>query len=116
MVQEEKGIFPYLPFWDNQVLKFNISKRKYPLLPLNPSNVSREEIRWFNRIEVIFQTLHQQLYTKEPEIMTQLLASLNLSVGILDKSNVKEKHCKFLETLLKNADMENLLHIYITAI
>jgi len=82
-------------------------------------NVSKEEIRWYNRIEVIFQTLHQQLYTKEPELLTKILKTITLSVGILDKTNMKERHCKLLETFLKNADLENLLQlrlIYITAI
>ncbi|XP_005092413.1 TELO2-interacting protein 2 [Aplysia californica] len=73
-------------------------------------NVTSEEIRWYNRIEVVHQALNQQLHSKECLVLSELLPTLFASVCVLDKNTTSaDYHCGLLETLLRNADMENLL-------
>ena len=77
-------------------------------------NTSTEEMRWFNRAEVIYESLKHQLYTKEAEMLQQLLPCLRCLLQIVEpgRNNIELiRHHEVYGTLLREAEGENLLAI-----
>ncbi|ESP02358.1 hypothetical protein LOTGIDRAFT_54709, partial [Lottia gigantea] len=71
-------------------------------------NVSREELRWCGRAEVIFDVIEKQMYHHDP----QLIANLHLTVLALLPVFGKipddiEKHHKVFQMILRDVEFEN---------
>ena len=80
-------------------------------------NITKEEIRWYNRINVIHEALNRQIHLKDSKVLNKLFSPLLKTLEILDQTPLKDYHRQLLETLLRNADMENILilrQIYIS--
>ncbi|GFR67952.1 TELO2-interacting protein 2-like [Elysia marginata] len=77
-------------------------------------NTSAEEMRWFNRAEVIYESFKHQLYSKDACVLEKLLSCLLSLLQIIEptKSNDKlERHHEVYETLLRETENENLIAI-----
>ncbi|RUS75109.1 hypothetical protein EGW08_017140 [Elysia chlorotica] len=76
-------------------------------------NTSAEEMRWYNRAEVIFESLKHQLYSKEIEVLQKLWPCLLNLLLVLEPGRNHEfvRHHEVYETLLRETESENLLAI-----
>ncbi|GFO08574.1 telo2-interacting protein 2-like [Plakobranchus ocellatus] len=75
-------------------------------------NTSAEEMRWFNRAEVMYTSLKHQLYSKEWQLMEKLLPCLLCLLHVLEpsKNNFENiRHHEVFENLLQEAESENLI-------
>ncbi|KAK3770775.1 hypothetical protein RRG08_036377 [Elysia crispata] len=77
-------------------------------------NTSAEEMRWYNRAEVIYESLKHQLYSKELEVQQNLWPCLLSLLQVLEPGRSDHeliRHHDVFETLLREAESENLLAI-----
>lgn len=78
-------------------------------------NVSKEELRWYNRHAVMFDVLKHQLYTQEVTVLENVLPCLLSILCVIEKKpsnseNIDYNHYdETFELILYNSEMENNL-------
>lgn len=117
--------YPYLSFYLDQILPHVllfvddfITEHKMTGLKCLAhiiANVSKEELRWYNRHAVIFDALKHQLYTQEQDVLRNVLLSLLSILSVIEENprssqNTDYNHYdEIFELILYNAEMENNL-------
>ncbi|XP_029643753.1 TELO2-interacting protein 2-like [Octopus sinensis] len=104
---------PVLLFVDDFVSEHKLTGIKY--LNYIIDNVSKEELRWYNRDAVIFDALKHQLFTQEESVLETTLSSLLSILSILEKPPSKlenisyNRYDEIFTSVLYNAQIENQL-------
>ncbi|GAB1605984.1 TELO2-interacting protein 2-like, partial [Argonauta hians] len=109
----DKVLIPVLLFIDDFMKENRLMGIKY--LDYIIDNVSKEELRWYNRDAVIFDALKRQLFTEDDHVLDCTLSSLFSILSILEKPPYKlesvtyNRYDEIFSTVLYNAHIENQL-------
>ena len=109
---------PSLNFVDDFIIKNKICGIK--CLRHILANTSSEELRWYGRAEVVYEAVKHQLYTKNADLLLEVIPTLLAVVRVVERTpgNVHSgqllkvsRYDEVFQMLIRDAEIENNIHI-----